>query len=37
MILPIIAYGDPSLKKPSREVERDYPDLDGLIQNMYET
>ena len=37
MILPIIAYGNPSLKTPSREVERDYPDLDGLIQNMYET
>jgi peptide deformylase len=37
MILPIIAYGDPLLKKPSKEIGRDYPNLDGLIQNMYET
>lgn len=37
MILPIIAYGDPLLKKPSQDISRDYPDLDGLIQNMFET
>ncbi|MFM2037706.1 MAG: hypothetical protein RL432_645 [Bacteroidota bacterium] len=37
MILPIIAYGDPLLKKPSQDIPRDYPDLDGLIQNMFET
>lgn len=37
MILPITAYGDPVLRKVSKEISSDYPDLDGLIENMYET
>jgi peptide deformylase len=37
MILPIIAYGDPSLKKPSTEIDQAYPDISLLIQNLFET
>ena len=37
MILPIIAYGDPVLKREGDEIDKDYPDLKGLLENMYET
>ncbi|MHA7843776.1 MAG: peptide deformylase [Winogradskyella sp.] len=37
MILPIVAYGDAVLKKKAKEIEKDYPKLDELIENMYET
>jgi peptide deformylase len=37
MILPIIAYGDPVLKKKAVEIDKDYPKLSELIDNMYET
>jgi peptide deformylase len=37
MILPIIAYGDPVLRKRAEDVPRDYPKLDELIHNMFET
>lgn len=37
MILPIVAYGDPVLKKVAEEITKDYPDLKLLISNMYET
>lgn len=37
MILPIIAYGDPVLKKKAKEIAPDYPNLDELIGNMWET
>lgn len=37
MVLPIVAYGDPILKKEATEIERDYPKLDQLIENMFET
>jgi len=37
MILPIIAYGDPQLKKPSEEVSLDFPQLKELIADMFET
>jgi peptide deformylase len=37
MILPIVAYGDPVLKKVAEEINPDYPGLDKLIQDMYET
>jgi peptide deformylase len=37
MILPIIAYGDPVLKKVAADISADYPKLDTLISNMYET
>jgi len=37
MILPIIAYGDPVLRKMGQEITKDYPDLDKLIINMWDT
>ncbi|MEO8934183.1 MAG: peptide deformylase [Xanthomarina sp.] len=37
MILPIVAYGDPVLKKACEEITKDYPQLVALIDNMYET
>jgi len=37
MILPIIAYGDPVLRKVGKEITKDYPNLKQLIQNMKET
>ena len=37
MILPIVAYGSPVLKKVCSNIEKDYPNLDGLISNMKET
>lgn len=37
MILPIVAYGDPVLKKVAEEIDKDYPDLDVLIKNMFDT
>ena len=37
MILPIVAYGDPVLKKTAIEIDQSYPDLLQLIDNMFET
>lgn len=37
MIYPIVAYGDPVLKKKAAEVPHDYPELKQLIADMYET
>jgi peptide deformylase len=37
MILPIIAFGDPVLKKKAMEISKDYPGLSDLIANMFET
>lgn len=37
MKLPIIAYGDPILKRKGIAIDKDYPDLSGLIANMFET
>ena len=37
MILPIIAYGDPVLRKVGVDVDKDYPNLAELIENMKET
>jgi len=37
MILPIVAYGDPILKKECDEINESYPDLDVLIADMFET
>jgi len=37
MILPIVAYGDPVLRKATEEIEKDYPDLKDLVKNMFET
>lgn len=37
MILPILAYGDPILKKESEEIDETYVDLETLIEDMFET
>lgn len=37
MILPIVAYGDPVLRKVGKEIDKDYPQLDKLIADMRET
>jgi peptide deformylase len=37
MILPIIAYGDPVLRKVGIEIDKEYPELKTLIANMKET
>ena len=37
MILPIVAYGDPVLKKEAEEIDSDYPGLKDLLDNMFET
>ena len=37
MILPIVAYGDPVLRKVGTEIDADYPNLKELIKNMQET
>lgn len=37
MILPIVAYGDAVLKKEAQEIEKDYPNLKELIEDMFET
>ena len=37
MILPIVAFGDPVLRKECKEITNEYPNLEELIANMYET
>ena len=37
MILPIVAFGAPILRKKCTKVTQDFPDLDILIENMWET
>lgn len=37
MILPITAYGNAVLRKRAEEITKDYPDLQQLIINMWET
>lgn len=37
MILPIIAYGEPVLRKVGKDITTEYPKLKELIANMWET
>lgn len=37
MILPVVAYGDPILKREGEELEKGFPKLKELIANMFET
>jgi len=37
MILPVVAYGHPILRKISTDIAPDYPELSQLIANMWET
>ena len=37
MILPIVAYGHPTLKAIAKPITPDYPELETLLQDMWET
>jgi peptide deformylase len=37
MILPVVAYGDPVLRKKAEEIGPDYPGLKKLIEDMFDT
>ncbi len=37
MILPVVAYGHPTLKKVAEDISPDYPNLQKLIEDMWET
>ena len=37
MILPVVAYGDPVLKKRASSISKDYPKINSLISDMYDT
>lgn len=37
MILPIVAYGDPVLRKEAVNIEKTHPNLDQILENMWET
>ncbi|MBD0331584.1 MAG: peptide deformylase [Chitinophagaceae bacterium] len=37
MILPIVAYGHPVLRKVAHEIDKAYPALENLIEDMWET
>lgn len=37
MILPVTAYGHPILRKVTEEIDKDYPELDQFIDDMFET
>jgi peptide deformylase len=36
MILPIYTYGQPVLRKIAEDIDKDYPNLDNLISDMWE-
>lgn len=37
MILPIVAYGNPVLRRVAKDIDDQYPDLAKLIEDMWET
>jgi len=37
MIFPIVGYGHPALRTPAVEIDPDYPELEQLIADMFET
>ncbi len=37
MIFPIVAYGHPTLRKIAQDIDKDYPELDILIESMFES
>jgi len=37
MILPVYVYGNPVLRQKAKEIDKNYKDLDIVIQNMFET
>jgi peptide deformylase len=37
MILPVVLYGSPVLREVAKPIDKDYPNLKELIENMFET
>ena len=37
MVLPIYTYGQPVLRQEAEEIDKDYPELEQLIKDMYDT
>ena len=37
MVVPVYAYGHPVLKKVCVDIDKDYPDLEKLVENMWDT
>jgi len=37
MIMPIVAYGHPTLRKKAVDIDKDYPGLQQFIADMFET
>lgn len=37
MIYPIVIYGNPVLAKPAKNLEKDYPGLENLVNDMFST
>jgi peptide deformylase len=37
MILPVVGYGDPVLKKRATDIDKNFPELGKLIDDMYDT
>jgi peptide deformylase len=37
MVYPIVVYGDPILRKRAADIPSDFPELAGLIQDMFDT
>lgn len=37
MILPIVAYGDPVLRKVADDIDKDFPRFEELVANMWDT
>jgi peptide deformylase len=37
MVLPIVVYGDPVLRRSAEDIPKDYPALTQLIQDMFDT
>jgi peptide deformylase len=37
MIYPIVAYGDPVLRKMGKEIDKDFPKFEEILDNMFET
>ncbi len=37
MIYPIVAYGDPVLRKMGKEISKDFPKFEKILENMFET
>ena len=37
MVYPVVLFGSPLLRRVSEDIDKDYPKLDKLIEDMFET